>query len=344
METNAISKKKPHYPVSEKLKEYLAKYNRLAQIPFSYNELLRYSSTLPSKDKQGKDTLWETVLFHPNEIEDINHRLVKMYAMMKFGGNELLMEHLFVERVDYCAFGNSKPFRIKIVNQYNDNHDYYYVKIADASRIYGLELEDILSPNRISFLVDNNNTLLEEHIAGIPGDLFTKDEYRWIHENEVRMAKEFVKFNERCFVRLLGDMRSYNFVIDVTADFDDVQYRFRAIDFDQQSYEGKKTLYLPHFFKENKYFVDVGIKHMNVETMEQYQREERTLIAKRIKRAKRKLNHLLDAMCMDNLSTNDKIQSLKKELAEHYQHSLFLNCNNMGEIIKTSLQLLEEKY
>ena len=340
---NSISKKKPSYKVSEALKEYLFNYNRLVNIPFTYSELLRFFSTLSNKDKKGKNTLWETVLFHPNEMEDIHHRLVKMYAMMKFGGNESLMEHLSVDRVDYCSFGNSKPFRIRIVNQFNDNHDYYYVKTADASRIYGLELEDLLSPNRISFMV-GEDTLVEEHIAGIPGDMFTKDEYRWLEENEVRMAKEFVKFNERCFVRLLGDMRSYNFVIDVTADFDDVQYRFRAIDFDQQCYEGKKSLYLPHLFKENKYFVDVGIKHMNVETMQQYQQEERTLIAKRLKRANNRVGRLLDAMSSDTLSLPEKEDNLKKELAAHYQHPDFLQCKSMGDIMRVSLKLLSDRY
>ena len=73
--------------------------------------------------------------------------------------------------------------------------------------------------------------------------------------NPRRIAKEFVKFNERCFMRLLGDMRSYNFVFDITQDFDDIQFRIRAIDFDQQSYEGRKNIYLPQFFKENQSFV-----------------------------------------------------------------------------------------
>lgn len=340
--TNSISKKKPSFKVAEPLKEYLFNYNRLVKIPFSYTELLRFFSTLPNKDKHGKDTLWETVMFQPSEMEDIHHRLVKMYAMMKFDGNESLMENLRVDRVDYCAFGNSKPFRVRIVNDYNDNHDYYYVKIADASRIYGLELEDLLSPNRIGFLVDGD-TLVEEHIVGIPGDMFIKDEYRWLQANEVRMAKEFVKFNERCFVRLLGDMRSYNFVIDVTADFDDVQYRFRAIDFDQQCYEGKKSLYLPHFFKENKYFVDMGIKHMNKDTMEQYLQEERTMMAKRMKRANHRTTRLLDAMCGDTLSTPDKETTLKKELSVHYNHPAFLKCHNMGDIMRVSLELLLTK-
>ena len=57
-------------------------------------------------------------------------------------------------------FWNTKPFRIRIVNQYNDNHDYFYVKKADASRIYGLELEQLLSPNEINVQVDRD-TLVE---------------------------------------------------------------------------------------------------------------------------------------------------------------------------------------
>jgi hypothetical protein len=38
------------------------------------------------------------------------------------------------------------------VNKINDNFDYFYIKNADASRIYGLELEHILSPNKINLI------------------------------------------------------------------------------------------------------------------------------------------------------------------------------------------------
>ena len=48
------------------------------------------------------------------------------------------------------------------------------MKVPDATRVYGLELEDVLSPNRISYLVDEH-TLVEEHITGIPGDVFAQE-------------------------------------------------------------------------------------------------------------------------------------------------------------------------
>ena len=54
------------------------------------------------------------------------------------------------------------------------------------------------------------DTLIEDHIPGIPGDVFIKEHLDKLSSREqAQIAKEFVKFNERCLVRLLGDMRSY---------------------------------------------------------------------------------------------------------------------------------------
>ena len=58
-------------------------------------------------------------------------------------------------------------------NILNDNYTHFYIKKADASRVYGFELEHILSPDKINFLV-YKDTLIEEHIMGIPGDVFMK--------------------------------------------------------------------------------------------------------------------------------------------------------------------------
>ena len=336
MSEQEISRKKPIYPICDALRKYLKHYGREVNAEIQYSDLLRFQNAFPLFDRKGKDTLWETVYYAPSEIDQLKSALTGMYAQLKTGGDISVMEHLSVERVDYCTFGNSKPFRIRIVNNYNDNYDYFYLKQADASRIYGLELEHILSPNRISYFV-NGNTLIEEHIAGIPGDMFIKNNLEEKGLSEIRLAKEFVKFNERCFVRLLGDMRSYNYVIDITPDFEEVHYRIRAIDFDQQSFEGRRSLYLPQFFKENKAFVDICIKCITPATMHQYQVEERTLIVKRINAAKYMLKELVDTMSKDSISTLEKITQLKYELADYYKSDIYLKCRNMGDIVKTSL-------
>ena len=97
-----------------------------------------------------------------------------------------------------------------------------------------------------------------------------------------QIAKQFVKFNERCMVRLLGDMRSYNYVIIPTHDFDHVEYKIRAIDFDQQCYEGNLKVYRPQFFKENFKMVELVAEKLQETSIEQYRKEERSLLAKRI--------------------------------------------------------------
>jgi hypothetical protein len=335
--TNIISKKKPFFPIIPSLRKYLKAQGREMKFGLDYSDLLDHKLATPLLDKKGSDTLWETVYYEPDRTEKLNRKLTYIYVMLKNEGDFSSLEHLDVDRIDYCSFGNSNPFRIRIINKFNDNYDYFYIKTADASRVYGLELEHLLSPNRISYYVDGS-TLIEEHIAGIPGDMFIKTFMKTKQANKVRLAKEFVKFNERCFVRLLGDMRSYNYVMDITPDFDDVQYRIRAIDFDQQCYEGRKSLYLPQYFKENFPLVELGMELMNDKTVKQYQAEERSLIARRLIASRYRVKDLIDCMEEDNISTSEKVEQLRNDLAKHHKNNDFLECQNMGEILKLQLK------
>lgn len=331
------TRKKPMYPVNNALRHYLKLHGREVKLPVTYNNLLNYTWSTPIKDKNGKDTLWEKLSYDSRDWEYIRDGLVKIYAILKTEGDFSFISHLDVARIDYCTFGNSHPFRIRIVNKFNDNYDHYYIKIADASRVYGLELEHILSPNRITFFTCDN-TLVEEHIPGIPGDMFVQQIMDTPETNKIRLAKEFVKFNERCFVRLLGDMRSYNFVVDITPDIEDYQYRIRCIDFDQQSYEGRKNLYLPQFFKENYAFVDLTLSHLNKESIAQYQFEERTMITYRVVSSRYRIKELLDIMTKDEISTTEKIKQLKDELNSYFNTTVFKKCKSMGDIVKTQLK------
>lgn len=337
------SRKKPMFDVIDPLRQYLKYHGREVTLPVSYRDLLRFTYSVSLKDKSGGDTFWETVIYDMREWNYIRDGLVKIYAILKTEGDLTFAKHLDVARIDYCTFGNSNPFRIRIVNKFNDNYDHYYIKIADASRVYGLELEHVLSPNRITFYT-HNNTLVEEHIPGIPGDIFIKQYLNDPMTNKIRFAKEFVKFNERCFVRLLGDMRSYNFVVDITPDVEDFQYRIRAIDFDQQSYEGKKNLYLPQFFKENLPLVDLTLKCLNKDSIEQYQTEERTLMAFRVTASRYRLKELLDIMMKDQISSNEKLLNLKTELGALYVNNThFERSKSMGELVKEHLKHLLRK-
>ena len=335
-----ISKRKKSYPVSSEFKEYLFKYGRHQKtIPKIYSDLHRFNEAIQYESPDGSETNWQTVMYKPNEMVELRSRLTSIYVNLKMGGDAQKAKHLDVERIDFGVFGNSRPFRIRIINRYNDNFDHYYVKVADASRVYGLELEHILSPTRINYLV-NGGTLIEEHIAGLPGNVFLKDLQKREDLHAVRVAKEFVKFNERCFVRLLGDMRSVNYVVDMTPDFEEVQYRVRPIDFDQQSYEGNRKIYLAQFFADNFPIVDMVMNLLNQETIEQYQKEERTLISRRYRSAERRVGELLDLMSKEQLSTPEKTKQLNQDLAEHYQTNIFKNADTMGKIVRTHIEYL----
>ncbi|MES1222140.1 MAG: hypothetical protein ABUT20_41985 [Bacteroidota bacterium] len=341
-EINKPSRKKPMFPVNAELRSYLKHHGREVKLPVSYNDLLRFTYSVPLKDKNGQNTLWETVVYDMREWEFIREGLIKIYAILKTEGDLSFAKHLDVARIDFCFFANSNPFRVRIVNKFNDNYDHYYIKIADASRIYGLELEDLLSPNRMSYFT-NLNTLVEEHIPGIPGDIFINQLMNDPLTNKIRLAKEFVKFNERCFVRLLGDMRSYNFVVEITPDIEDYQYRIRTIDFDQQSYEGRKNLYLPQFFKENYSLVELSLKHLNKDSIEQYQSEEKTMMAFRVVSSRYRLMELLNIMSKDNLSSPEKLAQLKTELNEYLNTTAFNKCKSMGQVVKTHLKQTLQK-
>lgn len=329
------------YPVGGQLRAYLRNYSRVFELPISYSRLLEWAESMPLYDADGKDTYWCTVIYRPEVWRRLNLHLTRIYAMLKTEGDTSFVDHLYVDRIDYCTFGNSNPFRIRVVNSYNENQDYYYIKKNDASRIYGLELEHLLSPNRMHYLVAED-ILVEEHVVGIPGDVFVD---QWLgdpHLNKIRLAKELVKFNERCFIRLLGDMRAYNFVVDVTPDFEDVQIRIRAMDFDQQSYSGRLKFYLPQFFKDNNALVAFCLQQLNPQTARQYQKEEHSVLFRRIQLAEARVRRLMECMCLDVLSTDEKVQQLAHGLAEYHKDKRFLKCTRMGHLLRESILLVRD--
>ena len=332
-----ISRKKPIYPVSPSLQKYLKKYQRDGRMPVTYQDMMQFDETVPILDKKGHDTLWEIPLYPQHLQQTIHDGLRKIYAQLKASGNERIVEHKYIDRIEFCAFGNTHPFRVRIVNRLNDVYDYFYIKQADASRIYGLELEQIISPNRVNYLVDDK-TLIEEHIVGLPGDVFAKKLMHNPDYNPKRIAKEFVKFNERCIITLLGDMRAYNYVVQITPDFDDFQFRIRAIDFDQQFYEGNPKVYMPQFFKENLPYVKLCMEHLTDRTLLQYQQEERSSIVHRIRSERHRIAALRDVSNTEELAPAENVRKLREGYAEKFDNKDYLKCRTMTDIIELNVK------
>ena len=334
-----IARQKIKYPVSQTLRQYLYHFDRQREIPKVYEELVRFTGAITYEDPTGRETLWMTVMYPPEVLGELRPRLTSIYSELKLGRGAEQHEHLIVDRIDFGDFGNSKPFRIRVTNLFNDNSDYFYVKQADASRIYGLELEHVLSPNRMNYLV-NGNTLIEEHIAGVPGDVFIRDYLPQKGLNKVRIAKEFTKFTERGFIRLLGDMRSVNYVVDITPDFEEVQYRVRAIDFDQQSYEGSGNIYLAFRFNSNRKVTRLAFDVLNRKSIDQYVAEEHAQMARRAKVESTRLRALLGVMQREAIAPHQHVIKLARELDRMHGTSGFGDCKSMGELTAMHISLM----
>ncbi|MBP6730673.1 MAG: hypothetical protein KA149_01365, partial [Chitinophagales bacterium] len=72
----------------------------------------------------------------------------------------------------------------------------------------------------------------------------------------------------------------------------------------------------------------------------QYQKEERTLIARRSVSANIRLNQLIDVMDRDTISPKEKVIQLREELANHYKDNSFLDCTSMGELVRNCLRII----
>ncbi len=319
------------YPVNEALQQYLQQYQRDIELPVTYKELFHYQYTDAIKDEQGKHTHWERVVYEKSLLLELQQKLIANYRLLK---NE---SDISIQSIDFCEFANSMPFRINIIRTKTKQPDCFYIKDADASRIYGLELEQLLSTNPINFLY-HQHTLVEEHISGIPGDIFLATAQQLNKADKQLLANNFIRFNERCFARLLGDMRSYNFV--VVADEKEQPLHMKAIDFDQQCYEGRLNLYLPQFYKENYEYVQLVTNTLGHAEIEQIRLSEREQLAILAEQHRHRLDDLLQVMERGEISENYKVLSLRKELNDYFGTHHFSHCKTMGSIVKQQLRQL----
>ena len=343
LESDRPLMQKDSFPVNANFDSYLKKYDRNVLLPLQYNDLLNYSFANSVKDNKGKWTHWENAIYEPDQLSDLHDHLIETFLMLKNNNQKEALKNYRIESIDFCEYGNSVPFRIKIIENITGKTDLFYVKLADASRIYGLELEHLLTENPINFLY-HQNTLVEEHIEGIPGDVFLEENIQLCSIDKTAVAKAFIQFNESCFVRLLGDMRSYNFVVNIVPLDNKNDFTIRAIDFDQQCYEGKKNLYYPQFYKENVAFVEMVLQYCSTAEIKTQQQIANALIISKIIKCRKQLMALLNSMVLDEISENYKIILLRTALNEHFKTNKFTACKTMGAIVKQQLkQLLQQE-
>src|SRR3569832_1177710 len=112
---DARTRKKPSYPIGADLRDYLKRYRRERELPVTYERLRHFHESHPLVDVEGRNTLWESVAYQAEEIPALNEDLIRIYALLRVDGDFSKKQHHYIDRVDFCSFGNSTPFRIMIV-------------------------------------------------------------------------------------------------------------------------------------------------------------------------------------------------------------------------------------
>ena len=84
--------------------------------------------------------------------------------------------------------------------------------------------------------------------------------------------------------------------------------------------------------------------NLQEESIEQYKKEERSAIARRLKGSQDRINALLECMCNDKISTPEKIYQLKMDLKNYTLDKNFKSCKTMGDILKVAFAFVTRNY
>jgi hypothetical protein len=123
-----------------------------------------------------------------------------------------------------------------------------------------------------------------------------------------------------------------------------VVYKIRAIDFDQQCYEGKLKVYRPQFFKENFLMVELVREKLQKSSVDQYKVEERSIVAKRIISSEDRIELLLDICREDQISISENIKMLRSQIHELTLDKEFKKCATMGQVLTLGLDFVKRNY
>src|SRR5438046_2251595 len=77
------TEKKPSFPIREELRTYLRRYRRDRELPVTYERMLGFQEGIPLNDDAGKPTLWNTVIYDPQEMRTLNEDLKRIYALLR---------------------------------------------------------------------------------------------------------------------------------------------------------------------------------------------------------------------------------------------------------------------
>ena len=79
-------------------------------------------------------------------------------------------------------------------------------------------------------------------------------------------------------------------------------------------------------------------------SIEQYRKEERSLLAKRMINTKGRYKELIRCMINDHVSSKDNVKQLRNELYAFSKDMKFKRASTMGQILRTALDFVKRNY
>lgn len=292
---------KPILGITPSVQAYLERVGRYQALPIVYQDLLQYRFTDAVRDENGKLTHWERLSFTPEYASTLYPRLWSAIRLL----DPLTAEGASIGVVDICEYGNSNPFRIQL-KLANGSDRWYFLKQADSSRIFGLELAHLVGTEKLHYLV-HDQTVLESAIEGTPGDQFLR---QWLpgldRDERLSLAEGFVRFCQQCYWTLLGDMRNYNWVVRLDGE----SPRFLPIDFDQQLHEGFPPFYSPSYFRENLGWVELVEETLLPDRIRDIEKQEQQRLVHALSSHGGRIEQLMDAFQAVPLSERHQLRGL----------------------------------
>ncbi len=90
--------------------------------------------------------------------------------------------------------------------------------------------------------------------------------------------------------------------------------------------------------------VNLVSKRLGNNSIEQYRKEERAVLAKRIMTSRTRLKRLLKCMRMDHISTVKNLKELRGDLYNYTTDPKFRRARSMGQIVTTALDFVMRNY
>jgi hypothetical protein len=329
-QTDQPNLKKENIDIEPEFYSLLLEQHIATALPISYYELLNYHFSTPILIN-GKASLWEKLNYNTTEYASITKKLQLLYTQLY---NNLTSP--MVEQISFCEYGNSFPFKITYANG-----KIIYVKKPDASRLLGNILENVFNPDPPFKFLLHNNTFVETHIEG-------QEAFAWLKQlptakydkpQLVQIAKAFVQFNQYCNLRLLGDMRNYNFhIIETNGAF-----QFQSIDFDQQNFEEFLPFYFPAFYKDNVEFVNLVKNNLLPKQIQQAENETLVQIKQAITNNADFLEKLFMALESTELSFMYKAKRLAAALNTYWNTNTFSACTTMLQVLQCQFKHIQKQ-